>query len=207
MLVHGITNYGLSWFPQIAPLVYNGFKVILLDLPGHGLSSPVHEDYTVNHFSSDVFELLDFLEIETFSAVGLSLGGMIVQEMALRQPRRLHRIVVANSTPYFTDDDRKYAVQSWVKMFRQENGPQLRLKKNWGNLVHLNLQNSTYGKFIYENWQQVLKHNTGESFAHIAIGMLEFDVRKQLHQINVPSLIITSTDDKQFFYISFGTNE
>jgi pimeloyl-ACP methyl ester carboxylesterase len=38
LLVHGFTNYGLSWAPQLAALVHSGYRVIIPDLYGHGMA-------------------------------------------------------------------------------------------------------------------------------------------------------------------------
>ena len=40
LLIHGFTNYGLAWAPQLAALVHAGYRVILPDLHGHGASTP-----------------------------------------------------------------------------------------------------------------------------------------------------------------------
>ena len=48
LLIHGFTNYGLSWAPQLAALVHSGYRVILPDLHGHGASSPATALCTVS---------------------------------------------------------------------------------------------------------------------------------------------------------------
>jgi pimeloyl-ACP methyl ester carboxylesterase len=61
LLVHGFTNYGLSWAPQLAALVHSGYRVIIPDLYGHGASSPATALSTVSDLAADMVGLLDHL--------------------------------------------------------------------------------------------------------------------------------------------------
>ena len=56
LLIHGFTNYGMSWAPQLAPLVHSGHRVILPDLYGHGASSPAAEICTVPDLARDMLK-------------------------------------------------------------------------------------------------------------------------------------------------------
>ena len=61
LLIHGFTNYGLAWAPQLAALVHSGHRVILPDLYGHGASSPATRICTVSDLAGDMINLLDHL--------------------------------------------------------------------------------------------------------------------------------------------------
>lgn len=63
LLIHGFTNYGMSWAPQLAALVHSGHRVILPDLYGHGASSPAAEICTVPDLACDMLKLLDHLGV------------------------------------------------------------------------------------------------------------------------------------------------
>jgi 3-oxoadipate enol-lactonase len=128
LLIHGFTNYGLSWAPQLAALVHSGYRVILPDLHGHGASSPATALCTVSELAADMVGLLDHLGAGPVALCGLSLGGMVALQMALDQPDRVAGIIVANSRSSFTGPEMTTMVDDWIALFLQEDGPLKRLQ-------------------------------------------------------------------------------
>ena len=114
VLLHGFTNYGLSWAPQLAAVVHAGHRVILPDLRGHGASTPATELCTVTDLAQDVIALLDHLGIGPVVVCGLSLGGMVGRQMALDEPDRIAGLVIANSRSSFTDAETTAMVDTWT---------------------------------------------------------------------------------------------
>jgi 3-oxoadipate enol-lactonase len=79
---------------EIAPAFANRFRIVLYDKRGHGLSDAPPAPYTIDDHTSDLFALLDHLRIESAALVGLSVGGMIAQHAAVREPRRVKALVL-----------------------------------------------------------------------------------------------------------------
>jgi 3-oxoadipate enol-lactonase len=94
LLIHGFTNYGLSWAHQLAALVHSGYRVILPDLYGQGASSPAAALCTVSDLAADMVGLLDHLGAGSVVLCGLSLGGMVALQMAIDQPNRVASIIL-----------------------------------------------------------------------------------------------------------------
>lgn len=88
LLLHGISNFGRAWGPQIPALVEMGFRVIVPDLAGHGASGHLNAPFSVDDFANDLEVLLTHLGADTLDAVGLSLGRMIAMELAMGSPLR-----------------------------------------------------------------------------------------------------------------------
>lgn len=102
MLLHSLATQGAMWSAQI-PTWGRSFRLIVPDLPGHG-STPA--DPTLQRFedyAASVVRLLDSLAVERITLVGLSLGGMIAQAMALRNPDRVGAIVLAHTFARVTE--------------------------------------------------------------------------------------------------------
>jgi pimeloyl-ACP methyl ester carboxylesterase len=101
LLVHGFTG-GKDDFVEAADrLADAGWHAVALDLRGHGRSSqPASEDdYDLELFADDVWALVDALEWrEPFVLLGHSMGGMIAQVAALRQPTRLRGLVLMDTS-------------------------------------------------------------------------------------------------------------
>jgi 3-oxoadipate enol-lactonase len=83
----------------VIPLLQRRFRLVLIDNRGSGLSATAERDFSVADMAGDVMAVLDRSEIARAHVLGASLGGMIAQEMAIRQPGRIDRLVLACSTP------------------------------------------------------------------------------------------------------------
>lgn len=85
------------WDAQVDALAPH-FRILRFDTRGHGASSVVPGDYTIEQLAGDVVELADALDIRTFAYCGLSLGGMIGMWLAVHAADRLTSLVLANTT-------------------------------------------------------------------------------------------------------------
>lgn len=198
VLIHGFTNAGWSWMNQIAALVFAGYSVVVPDLYGHGLSDPATAETTVDDLARDVIALLNHLAIERASVCGLSLGGMIAQTLALEQPRRVERLVVANSRASFNDPATADLVAGWVEMFRQPGGPLKRFQATWPVMLNAVYRQSSAGQATYATWCRLAERHSGSSLANVALGMRAFDVAGRLGTIERPTLVIAGEEDKLF---------
>lgn len=86
LLVHGITESRRSWDPLL-DVLSGAFRVISVDLPGHGESDPV-DDYGLDRLAADVGSVVDEAGRTTPLAVGHSLGGFVVSVYAAQRPVR-----------------------------------------------------------------------------------------------------------------------
>jgi 3-oxoadipate enol-lactonase len=96
-LSHSLTT-DLSMWDELAVSLAPTFTVLRYDTRGHGGTSAPDGAYSLEQLTADVLGLLDALKIEHTHFVGLSMGGMIAQHLALQAPQRLHRMVIASST-------------------------------------------------------------------------------------------------------------
>jgi pimeloyl-ACP methyl ester carboxylesterase len=90
LLVNGLgsqcINYDEDWCAMFAA---RGLRVVRFDNRDVGLSSRVHERYTLSDMAVDAVAVLDAIGVERAHVMGLSMGGMIVQTMAIEHPDRL----------------------------------------------------------------------------------------------------------------------
>lgn len=85
------------WAPQM-PMLMPHFRVLRYDTRGHGATSGTQSPYSLEQLAADVLGLYDYLGIEHSHWVGLSMGGMVAQVVALMRPGVLGRMVIADST-------------------------------------------------------------------------------------------------------------
>src|SRR5580698_6487618 len=86
---HSLSSDGGMWAEQMPPLLDAGFRVLRVDMRGHGGSDPVAGDYTMADLAGDVALVLDALSIPRVHYIGLSIGGMLGQAFALEHAERL----------------------------------------------------------------------------------------------------------------------
>jgi 3-oxoadipate enol-lactonase len=82
-----------SFWPELIERCAATHRVLALDLPGHG-RSPASSDASMAAYVEAVKGTLDALGVGTAAVLGLSFGGMIAQELAIRFPDRVSRLVV-----------------------------------------------------------------------------------------------------------------
>ncbi|MBY9002636.1 MAG: alpha/beta hydrolase [Candidatus Lokiarchaeota archaeon] len=95
-LVHGFSDRKEHWRGQFDNLS-NYFKVIRFDNRGAGRSDRPEMVYNMELFADDIKGLLDHLKIEKAHVIGHSLGGMIVQNFAIKYPNRANKIILINT--------------------------------------------------------------------------------------------------------------
>jgi 3-oxoadipate enol-lactonase len=95
VLVMGIGYDATLWTLAQVPALSRTFKVIIFDNRDAGRSSTASAPYTIADMADDVAGLMDALAIKRAHLLGLSMGGMIAQEFALRHADRLERLVLS----------------------------------------------------------------------------------------------------------------
>ena len=98
--VHGAGGSSAIWFKQIKDFRKH-FNVLLLDLRGHGKSKkPLYEklkQYTFQSIGDDIVEVLDHLKIKQSNFIGISLGTIIIRELAERYPDRIQSMILGGA--------------------------------------------------------------------------------------------------------------
>jgi len=105
VLLHGFGGCAQNWHPFTAKLSEH-YRLIVVDLRGHGYSTNPGNKFTHREAAGDVFLLLDKLGVDRISAMGMSTGGMILLHMATSQPRRIGSMILISATSYFPDQAR-----------------------------------------------------------------------------------------------------
>jgi 3-oxoadipate enol-lactonase len=103
MLSHSLASSMVMWNPQLAALE-SKFKVLRYDTRGHGDSDAPEGKYSLEMLAQDAVALLDALEIDTVHFVGLSMGGMIGQNLALDHGKRLKSLALCDTSAIMPDE-------------------------------------------------------------------------------------------------------
>ena len=95
-LLHGFTQSSKSWIPFISDYSKE-FEIFLVDLMGHGKSSPFAETISIRSAAQNLKDLIEYLELDNIYAIGHSYGGEILFQLALIKPDLIESMVINGS--------------------------------------------------------------------------------------------------------------
>jgi pimeloyl-ACP methyl ester carboxylesterase len=104
-LVHGVGARLESW-DEVTERLKSRFRVIRLDLRGHGRSGPIDGGCCLDDFAADVRSVWSRLGVASTHLAGFSLGGLVAQSLALSDPDRIDDLVILSAVAGRTDDER-----------------------------------------------------------------------------------------------------
>ncbi len=189
---HSLAADGGMWNEQLVPLLAAGYRVLRLDMRGHGGSEPVEGDYTMQALADDVKGALDVLGIAKVHYIGLSIGGMIGQGFALTYPERLQSMMLCDTHPSSPDDSgglwdqRKAAVR--------KGGVKALADGNMDRWFTPEFKGVNPGR-----WKEIHSTICGTSdagFLGCAAAIQNFDWLAKLPTIKTPTLVVCGDDDQ-----------
>lgn len=106
VLLHGFTSHAHCW-DFLADSLCSSYRVIALDLPGHGDSDWNRSGYSVEVFRKVLASFCDQIGLKTFRLLGMSLGGMIGMDFASRYSARVDKLIIVDAGPKVPNGGRK----------------------------------------------------------------------------------------------------
>ncbi len=178
------------WDAQLP--VLTDYRTLCYDTRGHGESDTPPGPYRLDDLGDDVIGLLDRLGVEQVHYVGVSMGGMIGQNLALRYPHRLSSLGLINTIPTYDEAGR----QGWrdrVDWVRRDGAASLHdvLIARWFTEVAVaeSAPGVRYMSAAYRSFSDI----AFEWIAHAIIH--DLDYAADLDRIVMPTLVVASPDD------------
>lgn len=178
LLIHGLGERKEGWTCQHE--LADEFELIIPDLRGHG-ENKQYEDISIESFALDLFALLDKLNIKKVNICGLSMGGIIAQEMYRIAPERCRSLILVSTAHYAPEN-----LIKWVYYIRKWRSRSLTKEQ----------QQMISARTCLYSWNDELisKFNTfyspnREGYIQSMEACLTFDYRDLLKKINVPTLV------------------
>lgn len=103
ILLHGYTDSSFS-YSRVLPSLDAKYHVYALDLRGHGDSERPASGYGLSDFAADVLAFMDEKGIRRATLVGHSMGSFVAQQLAIRAPERIERLVLIGSATTLRND-------------------------------------------------------------------------------------------------------
>jgi 3-oxoadipate enol-lactonase len=195
VLVMGIGYDSSLWTLAQVPALSTQFQVILVDNRDAGRSSKASHPYKIADMADDLAGLLDALGIQRTHLVGLSMGGMITLEFALRHGDRLDRLVLAGTgaAPARSAVD-PIQIWSWVKA-NDATG------EVFGGQQFVSLFSTAFlrNHKAVRDTAELLASNpypmSPEAYGRQADAYRQFDALDRLAAITAPTLVVVGEQD------------
>ena len=169
-------------------------RIVLFDNRGAGESECPPPPWTVPDMAADAVGVLDALGIARAHVLGVSMGGMIAQEMAIRWPERVDRLVVAMSFARPDPLRRAFLLfRRWARLQGADLVQEGVANLPW--LVSPRVLNDP------EQLEQILaivgamSWMDPEAYSHQVDAILEHDTFSRLHQVRAPTLVMAAAED------------
>jgi len=195
LLIMGYRGSGLMWGEKFISLLSRSFQVIHFDNRGTGLSDKPDTLYTIPIMADDAAGLLRHLGVRQAHVFGVSMGGMIAQELVLRHPQMVRRLILG-----CTSCGGPQAVLASLEVLAKLIHPpdmslEEAVRRQWTVMFS--------PKFL-ETQQDFLEMLTQRALCHPApahtsrrhlMALQRFNTYGRLGMITTPTLVITGTDD------------
>ena len=195
VLVMGIGYDSSLWKLQQVPALAKRFRVVIFDNRDAGRSSRAAQRYSIGDMADDVAGLMDGLDIPHAHLLGLSMGGMIGQEFALRHPDRLDRLVLSGvgAAPARSAFD-PIRIWSWVRS-HDDTGEAFGAQQ----FVWLFSSSFLRNEAAVKQTLALLASNptpmTPDAYTRQATAYLQHDVLDRLAGIQAPTLVVGGEQD------------
>ena len=176
------------WEPQTVAFQKN-FRVLRYDTRGHGQSSTTPGEYTIELLARDVLALLDDLHLDRVHFCGLSMGGQTGMWLALNAPARLQKLVLSNTaakigTPEMWNPRIETVLKNGMKSVSAA------VMERW-----FSSDFRAKSPEVVASTKRMLESANPDGYVSNCAAVRDFDVRKTVSEIRLPTLVIAGTHD------------
>jgi pimeloyl-ACP methyl ester carboxylesterase len=195
VLIIGLTGNLEAWRPLV-PTFAREYRVLVFDNRGAGLTDKPAGPYSIPMMADDTAGLMDALGIDAAHIYGISMGGMIAQELALRHPQKVKALVLGCTTPggpnSHPQSQKTVAALTSIGSVSLEEGLAIVLRwlftEEFVAAHRQQLRETTLNAFDLRTPRHAVLGQLGAIAAH--------DTYDRLPQIKAPTLVIAGGDDE-----------
>ncbi len=192
---NGILSNTDSWQPFLKPFIKSGFKILVHDFRGQLRSNKPDENYSFEQHVDDFISLLYKLKIDHINIIGTSYGGIVAQEVAIKNPEKVKTLSLI-STLSETDSHFHWFVNEWKNLCTK------REKKNFFNNLAPIIYSNNY---FFNHYEHLInrKNNIMDIEEEYWDGLVSLfnntlkntNTTSRLKKIDCPTLIAVGNED------------
>jgi pimeloyl-ACP methyl ester carboxylesterase len=205
VMINGISNHLDCWDPRLIEALSRRFRLVLFDNRDSGRTDASKIEYHMETLADDTAGLMNALGIEKAHIMGISMGGMVAQELALKYPRKVSKLVLCSTGNKWCFSNEVSEIMLAVgESSREELTGMILSLKAAANFPEDYLKKHPFAAIVYTaNFvkehpdlvaflsKQSAKHPRPiECWRRQLKAMREFNTEERLHQISAPTIVL-----------------
>lgn len=190
-LSHSLATDLSMWDSQAALLKSSGFRVLRYDTRGHGGTDAPEGPYTLEQLAEDVQTLLQVLGIRKTHFVGLSMGGMIAQVLALKHPDTLHSLVLCDTSSRIPEE----ALPVWEERIQtaQTQGMAPHVEPTMERWFTASFRRKPLP--ILDRIRRMILSTPVQGYIGCSQAIMGLNLTERLEEIALPTLVVVGEED------------
>jgi len=196
VVLNGFAATSADWDPSFIDRLASSNEIILLDNRGIGRSTDNGQPFDIAELADDVARVIEMLGIERANVLGWSMGGFIVQTLALQHPGLITKLILLSTDPGGADADLASA-KVWSQLIDMSGTPHEQARRLLSLVFPSDVVESIYREFgdIVAAARAQLSPDLVNRQVAAMDAWHRTGIGNPLREINVPVLIATGTGD------------
>ena len=191
VFLHGLGANGSSWFYQFEALKQEPFRLIAPDFPGFGNSRYDGRRWNFHRIAKDVAGLIDELNIAPVYLVGLSMGGVIAQQLVLDYPNLVQKLVLVSTFSVL----KPASVSQWFYFLQRIMVVHTMGLATQAKIVARRIFPDPDQQQLREMAETQISQADPKAYRAAMRSLSMFDSRKRLREITSPTLVLSGAND------------
>lgn len=165
------------------------YRVIRYDTRGHGLSDISNTPYSIKMLTDDLAALLEVLEVDRAIICGISVGGLIAQQLATTHPQIVQGLILCNTAPKIGDEE------MWLDRIKKIKSNGIKSQADAILDRWFSSKFKSEKKIEIVGWNSMLTRTTVDGYIATCEAIKNADLHASTEQIAVPTLCIAGNED------------
>ena len=198
LFLHGLGGSMRDWEPQVAAFSPK-YRMIRVDVRGHGVSDKPKGKYEVEDFTSDAIAVLRAAGVDRAHIVGISMGGMIALQLAVDAPAMVRSLVLVNTGPEVKPENAAERLALWQRRFLTR----FMSMEKFADILAGRLFPDPGQEAMRAEFHRRWAANDPAAYRQSYLALLRWSVADRIHAIRTPTLVVHA----EFDYTTFERKE
>jgi len=196
IMIIGLSSNRSNWRLQTT-LFKKYYRTITFDNRGSGKSDKPAGPYTTKTMADDTIDLMDHLGIEKAHVLGVSMGGMVAQELAINYPEKVDKLVLG-CTFAWRDETSGFSseINEALEAYERSSRDVVSLRSLASVFIDLSFNKKFYGVLLLPFMKIAIRFSAITGFVEQLEAILTHDEADRLRMIKASTLVMTGTEDR-----------